>query len=84
MSCMQLLVQIEAECRRHEAGVIQWIEKGSGNVYMFVYMHVFFFENTRLMARISQLKALSVVKVVPEESFVLNTFLRLVSFWYGS
>ena len=73
---MQLLVQIEGECRRHEAGVIQWIEKDSGNVYMFVYMH--FFEN------ISQLKALRVVKVVPEESFVLNTFLRLVSFWYGS
>ena len=65
-----LFIQTEAERRRREAGVIQWIEKGSGHVYMFVYMYVCFFED------ISQLKAFTEVKVAPKESFLLNTLLR--------
>ena len=34
--CTQLIIQMEAERRRREAGIIQWIEKGSGHVYMFI------------------------------------------------
>ena len=36
---MIAIIQTEAERRRREAGVIQWIEKGSGHVYMLVYMY---------------------------------------------
>ena len=32
------MIQTEAKHRRREAGVMQWMEKGSGHVYMFVLL----------------------------------------------
>ena len=57
-----------AEGRKLGAGVIQWIGKLFSSC-LYGYM-IMFFEN------ISQLKALSKVKIAPEECFVLNTLLR--------
>ena len=67
----EILFQTDAKRRRREAGAIQWIEKGSGHVYMFVYLYICMY----VFRDISQLTPLSEVNVAPEESFLLNTLL---------